>query len=304
MITGKQITALVAVLIAVILAYNSYFIVTPRERVVVVQMGEMVGANYPPGVYLKIPFIQTVYKFDRRTRALTDQIERVLTTESKNLSVTYYVKWRINNTVEYYLSTHGNAMRAEQLLKDLTTNALLAAISKRTIEQVVGGQRDELLSLVQIQVGKDAQKYGINVVDVRILKLSLPKQVSQSVYQRMRTERQEVIKTLRAEGDAAAKAIRSDARRARTEILAKAYHRAQGIKGAGDAKAAKVYAKGYQKYPEFYSFYRSLKVYRNTIGPGDLLILPPKGKLFQYFNPPVSDSGIGESNATTQTDSP
>lgn len=302
--TGKQIGALIAVLIAAILAYNSYFIVTPRERALVLQMGEIVSANNPPGIYFKIPFIQQVYTFDRRIRTLTDRIERVLTTESKNLSVTYYVKWRISDTIEYYLSTHGSTERAEQLLKDLVTNDLLSAISKRTIEQVVGGQRNELLSSVQIQVNQDAQKYGIEVMDVRILKLSLPGQVTESVYQRMRTERQEVIKTLRAQGDAAAKKIRSRARRVRAEILAKAYHRAQEIKGTGDARAASIYAGAYQQYPEFYSFYRSLKVYRNTIGSGDLLMLQPDGKLFQYFNPPVSDSGIGESNATDQTESP
>lgn len=306
--TGKQIGGFIVVLILVIIAYNSYFIVTPRERVLVVQMGDIVGADYPPGIHFIKPFIQQAYTFDRRIRTLSDEIDRVLTSENKNLSVTYYVKWKISDTIQYYLATHGSAERAEHLLGDLVKNDLLAAFSKRTIEQAVGNQRNEILAAVQIRVSKDAKKYGINVKDVRIMKLNLPDPVTESVYQRMRTKRQEVIKTLRAEGDAAAKEIRADARRARAEIMAKAYRRAQTIKGTGDAKATRIYAKAYQKHPGFYTFYRSLQVYRNNIGSGDLLLLQPTGRLFQFFNPPVSapkkDQGDDQGDASVSTSTP
>lgn len=294
---SKQLIALVAVIISVIIAYNSYFVVTPRERVLLVQMGEIVGSNYPPGLHFKVPFIQQVHAFDRRIRASIGQIDRVLTSENKNLAVNYYVKWRINDTTQYYLSTHGSSARADGLLSDLVKNDLLAAFSKRTIQQAVGGQRNEILAAVQVRVNKDAKKYGMHVNDVRIMKLNLPQKVSESVYKRMRSKRQEVIKALRAEGDAAAKEIRADANRARTEILANAYREAQKIKGAGDAKAAKLYAKAYRKDREFYSFYRSLQVYRDNIGSGDLLLLQPSGQLFKYFNPLSSQSTEG-SNAS------
>ncbi|NNC23019.1 protease modulator HflC [Salinisphaera sp. USBA-960] len=301
--TGKQIAGLVIAVIAVVVAYNSYFVVTPRERIVLVQMGDIVGSNYPPGLHFKVPFIQQEHNFDRRIRALTGNIDRVLTAESKNLAVKYYVKWRINDTVDYYLSTHGSAQRAQGLLSDLVKNDLLAAFSKRTIEQAVGNQRDQILAAVAVQVNKDAKQYGMHVADVRIMKLNLPEQVSKSVYKRMRSKREEVIKALRAEGDAAGKEIRSDARRARTEILAKAYRKAEKLKGAGDAKAARIYAKAYKQNPEFYTFYRSLQLYRNNIGSGDLLLLKPNGKLFQFFNPLSRDSEMGKSSNAAKSKS-
>ncbi len=303
--TGKQIGGLIIALIAIVIAYNSYFVVTPRERVVLVQMGNIVGTNYQPGLHFKKPFIQHVHEFDKRLRSLTGNIKRVLTSENKNLSVNYYVKWRINDTVQFYLSTHGTSQNAQGLLTDLIKNDLLSAFSKRTIEQAVGSQRNQILAAVQVQVNKDAKKYGMYVKDVRIMKMNLPKQVSQSVYERMRSKRQEVIKALRAQGDAAGQEIRADARRAKTEILAKAYRKAQKLKGAGDAKAAKIYAKAYQKNPSFYNFYRSLKVYRNNIGSGDLLLLRPTGQLFKYFNPsPVSPKPSASNQATSASNKP
>ncbi|KEZ77688.1 protease modulator HflC [Salinisphaera hydrothermalis] len=290
--SGKQIFALIVVLIAAYVAYDSMFVVTPRERVVVVQMGEIVGSQYQPGLHFKIPFVQKVHRFDRRVMTLTGEIDRVLTSENKNLSVDYYVKWQIADPVKYYLSTHGNADRARTLLTESVQNDLLAEFSKRTIRQAVGDDRNEIVAAVQVQVNEAAKQLGIDVKDVRIMKLDLPSKVSDTVYERMRSERQEVIRTLRAQGDAAAKEIRSDAERERTVVLAKAYKEAEMIRGQGDAKAAEVYANAYKKDPKFYSFYRSLQLYRQSIGDNDVLLLKPDGQLFKYFNPGLA-AGAG-----------
>lgn len=290
---AKHIVIIVAVLVVAWLVYASTFVVTPRQRIVLVQMGEIVGADYEPGLHVKMPLFQTVYRFDRRVMTLTGDIERVLTSENKNLSVDYYVKWRIADPVKYYLATHGDVTRARSLLTESVENDLLAEFSKRTIRQAVGDDRNEIVAAVQVQVNQAAKQLGIDVQDVRIMKLDLPDKVSDTVYERMRSERQEVIRTLRAQGDAAAKEIRSDADRERTVVLAKAYNQAEQIKGEGDAQAAATYAKAYSKDPDFYRFYRSLQTYRQSIGDDDVLLLKPEGQLFQYFNPAIAKANRG-----------
>ncbi len=287
--SGKQISAIVIVIVALYLALQSMFVVSERERVVVVELGEIVGQNYPAGLHFKVPFIQNVRTFDDRVMTFTQEIERVLTSENKNLMVSYYVKWRISDTIEYYLSTQGSETRAQSLLTEIVENDLLAEFSKRTIRQSIDDDRNEIVSAVQVQANQDASELGIRVEDVRVMRLDLPDEVSESVYDRMRSERQEVIRTLRAQGDAAAQEIRADAERERTIILSQAYADAQAIKGEGDATAARVYAQAYEDNPTFYSFYRSLELYREAIGSDDLLLLQPDGELFRYFNPSVAN---------------
>lgn len=288
---GKQISIIVVVLIAILVAYSSVFVVNPRERVVLVQVGKIVGSNYQPGLHFKWPLVQTVHRFDRRVMTLTGDIKRVLTSENKNLAVDYFVKWRIADPVQYYLATHGNADRARSLLTQSVENDLLAEFSKRTIRQAIGDDRNQIVAAVQVQLGQAAKSLGIEIQDVRVMKLDLPDKVSDAVYARMRSERQEVIRTLRAQGEAAAKEIRSDAERERTVVLADAYKQAEITRGKGDAKAAQIYADAYKVDPDFYRFYRSLELYRNTIGKDDFLILKPQGQLFQYFNPSAKPSG-------------
>ena len=286
----KHIFAIIIVLIIGYAALDSAFIVDERERVVVVELGEIVGQNYEPGLHFKIPFIQTVHSFDRRIMTFTEEIERVLTSENKNLAVDFYVKWRINDTVDYYLSTQGQEQRTRDLLTEIVENDLLAEFSKRTIRQAVGDDRNEIVAAVQVQANQDAKELGVEIEDVRIMRLDLPEEVSESVYERMRSERQEVIRTLRAQGDAAAQEIRSDAERERTIILADAYSQGQVIRGEGDARAAELYANAYQANPTFYSFYRSLQLYRDALGSDDLMLLRPDGQLFRYFNPSASNA--------------
>ena len=286
----KHILLIVIVLAIGYAAYDSAFIVDERERVVVVELGEIIGQDYDPGLHFKIPFIQKVRSFDRRVMTFTEEIQRVLTSENKNLAVDFYVKWRIRDTVDYYLSTQGDEQRTRSLLTEIVENDLLAEFSKRTIRQAVGDERNEIVAAVQVQANQDAKELGVEITDVRIMRLDLPEEVSESVYERMRSERQEVIRTLRAQGDAAAQEIRADAERERTIIRATAYSQAQTIRGQGDARAAEIYAQAYQQNPTFYSFYRSLELYRNSLGSDDLLLLRPQGELFRYFNPQASDS--------------
>lgn len=285
--SGKQIFAVVVIVIAAYLALDSVFTVDVRERVLVVELGEIVGQNYDPGLHFKVPVIQEVRRFDRRILTLTEDIERVLTSENKNLTVDFFVKWRVADTVKFYLSNQGREERARSLLTEIVENDLLAEFSKRTIRQAIDDDRNEIVAAVQVQANEDARELGIEIVDVRIMRLDLPDQVTESVYERMRSERQEVIRTLRAQGDAAANEIRADAEREQTIILADAYREAQLIKGEGDAKAADIYATAYGRDRSFYSFYRSLELYRNTLGDNDILILEPEGELFEYFNPPA-----------------
>lgn len=288
----KQIIAIVLVLVVAYTAYDSIFTVNERQRVVVVQLGEIVGQDYDPGLHFKLPFVQHVRFFDRRVMTFTEEIERVLTSENKNLAVDFYVKWRIRDTVDFYLSTQGDEARTRSLLTEIVENDLLAEFSKRTIRQAVGDERNEIVAAVQVQANKDANELGVEIADVRIMRLDLPDEVSESVYERMRSERQEVIRTLRAQGDAAAQEIRSDAERERTIILANAYSEAQTLRGQGDAGAAELYANAYTRNPTFYSFYRSMQLYQETLGKDDLLLLRPDGELFKYFNPkPSTGSG-------------
>lgn len=285
---GKLMIALFVLILGAYVALDSVFTVEERERVVVVQLGEIVGQNYPAGLHFKMPFIQSVVRFDDRILNLTEEIERVLTSENKNLSVDFFVKWRIADTVDFYLSNQGSEARARSLLTEIVENDLLAEFSKRTIRQAIDDDRNEIVAAVQVQSDQDAVDLGIEILDVRIMRLDLPDEVSESVYDRMRSERQEVIKTLRAQGDAAAQEIRADAERERTIILAEAYRESQEIRGEGDARAAEIYAEAYGRDGDFYAFMRSLEMYRNSVGGKDVLVLEPQGELFRYFNPDVS----------------
>lgn len=285
---GKIMIALFVLIVGAYVALDSVFVVDERERVVVVELGEIVGQNYPPGLHFKMPFIQKVVRFDDRILNLTEEIERVLTSENKNLSVDFFVKWQIADTVNFYLSNQGSEARARSLLTEIVENDLLAEFSKRTIRQAIDDDRNEIVAAVQVQSDQDAKDLGIDILDVRIMRLDLPDEVSESVYDRMRSERQEVIKTLRAQGDAAAQEIRADAERERTIILAEAYRESQEIRGEGDARAAEIYADAYGRDGDFYAFMRSLEMYRNSVGGKDVLVLEPQGELFRYFNPDVS----------------
>ncbi len=285
---GKQIAALVTVALIIVLALGATFVVDERERVVTLRLGQITGTDLPPGLHFKLPIVEDVLTFDGRILTLDDKIERVLTSENKNLKVDYFVKWRIEDTATYYVSTQGNEARALSLLTEIVGNDLLAEFSERTIQQAVADNRDEIMAAIKVKANQDASELGIQVVDVRIKRIDLPDEVSESVYARMRSEREEVIKALQSQGEAAAREIRTDADRQREVIVSTAYNEAETVKGEGDATATDIYAKAYTKNEEFYSFYRSLEAYRAAwSNRDDLLVLEPNGEFFQYFNPPA-----------------
>jgi membrane protease subunit HflC len=253
------------------------------------RLGQITGTDLPPGLHFKLPIVEDVLTFDGRLLTLDDKIERVLTSENKNLKVDYFAKWRIEDTATYYVSTGGNEARALSLLTEIVGNDLLAEFSERTIQQAVADNRDEIMAAIKVKANQDAKDLGIQVVDVRIKRIDLPDDVSESVYARMRSEREEVIKALQSQGEAAAREIRTDADRQREVIVSTAYNKAETVKGEGDATATDTYAKAYTKNEEFYSFYRSLEAYRAAwSNRDDLLVLEPDGEFFQYFNPPAN----------------
>jgi len=283
---GKQIAALVTIALVIILALGATFVVDERERVVTLRLGQITGTDLAPGLHFKLPIVEDVLTFDGRILTLDDKIDRVLTSENKNLKVDFFVKWRIEDTATYYVSTSGSEARALSLLTEIVGNDLLAEFSERTIQQAVADNRDEIMAAIKVKANQDAEELGIQVVDVRIKRIDLPDDVSDSVYARMRSEREEVIKTLRAQGEAAAREIRTDADRQREVIVSTAYNKAETVKGEGDATSTEIYARAYTKDPEFYGFYRSLEAYRAAwSNSDDLLVLEPDGEFFQYFNP-------------------
>lgn len=271
-------------LLGVVLVNASFFTVDQRERVLLFQLGEIRGVDYEPGLHLKLPFVQNVRRFDGRVLTLDNQTESFLTIEKKNVDVDYFIKWRIADTSDYYRATGGEELVAMDRLAAIVNRGLRNEFGSRTIQQVVSGERDELLTAVEEISSDRVAELGIEIVDVRVKRVDLPRDVSESVYQRMRAERTRVASDLRARGAEEAERIRAEADRQAQITLANAYRDAETLRGEGDAKAAEIYARAYGADSEFYRFYRSLNVYRHAFGTRDnVLVLEPDGELFKYF---------------------
>ncbi|MGQ0697903.1 MAG: protease modulator HflC [Panacagrimonas sp.] len=271
-------------LIVLMLIGGTFFTVDQRERVLLFQLGEIRGTDYAPGLHFKLPFVQRVLRFDGRILTLDNQTENFLTVEKKNVEVDFFVKWRIVNTTNYYRATGGEELVAMDRLAAIVNPALRAEFGSRTIRQVVSGDRDEILDALEKQVKTKVSELGIEIVDVRVKRVDLPKDVSESVYQRMRAERTRVASDLRARGAEEAERIRANADREAQVTVANAYRDSETLRGEGDAKAAEVYAQAYGGDAEFYRFYRSLNIYSKAFGTRDnVLVLEPDGELFKYF---------------------
>jgi membrane protease subunit HflC len=282
------------ILTAVILWLLSlgFFIVDERELAVKFKFGEFERADYEPGLHWKIPFVNTVRKFDRRILTLDAEPERYLTLEKKNVIVDAFIKWRISDVANYYKTMGGDERRAGQRLAQVIKNGLRGEFGKRTIQETISGERAEIMNVITAQIEEQAKQFGIAVVDVRIKRIELPPEVSGSVYDRMEAERSRVAKDLRSRGREASERIRADADRQRTVILAEAYRDSEGLRGEGDGKAAEIFAKAFQKDEQFYAFYRSLDAYRNVFNKQeDVLVLDPESEFFDYFK---NDSGRGK----------
>jgi len=279
---------LVAIVIVLVIANMSLFTVDQRQEAIVFRLGEVVSIKTKPGLYWKLPLVEDVRFFDIRIHTVdSEEPERFLTSEKKNVLVDSFVKWRIRDVEQYYISVGGDERRARDRLSKTVNDSLRAEFGKRTVYQVISGERDEIIELMREKVDDDARKIGVKVLDVRLKRVDLTQEISEAVYRRMEAERKRVANELRSTGFAEAEKIRADADREREIIIAKAYRDAQTVKGDGDAQAAAIYARAFQRDPEFYDFYRSLDAYRETFrNKGDLLILEPDSAFFKYMQKP------------------
>jgi len=287
----KNVGALVAGLIAFLIVLSlSAFSVDQREYAIVFRLGQIISVEQQPGLHFKVPLLDNVRYFEKRIVTL-DWVEpdRFITSEKKNVLVDSFVKWRIIDPAKYYVSVRGDEKQAEARLSQVVNDGLRAEFGKRTIHDVISGERAKIMDILRDKADHEARQMGIQVLDVRLKRVDLPQEVSDSVYQRMEAERKRVANDLRSQGAGAAEKIRADADKQREVILAEAYREAQRIKGEGDAKASEIYASAYNKNPEFYAFYRSLEAYRNSFrSKSDVLVLDPSSEFFKYLKSPGS----------------
>jgi len=276
---------LVAAIVALIILSLSMFTVDQRQSAIVLRFGEIISVTTKPGLYFKVPLADNVRFFDMRIQTFeTSEPERFITSEKKNVLVDYFVKWRISDVKQYYISVGGDELRAQTRLLQTINDSLRAEFGKRTIHDVVSGERDKIMDLMRDRANEDAKKIGVQVLDVRLKRVDLPQDVSESVYRRMDAERKKVANELRSTGAAESEKIRADADRQREVILAEAYSEAQKTKGEGDARASAIYAQAFQANPEFYSFYRSLEAYRQSFkNKSDVVVLDPNTEFFKYY---------------------
>jgi len=264
--------------------WTSVFTVDERQEAILFQFGEIIKSDYEPGLHLKIPFINNVKKFDNRILTIDQRPERFLTQEKKDLIVDSYVKWRITDVEQYYKTTQGDELVAGRLLYENINNGLRDEFGKRTIQEVISGDRAQIMGLMTSQASARAKTLGIEVVDVRVKKVDYPDRVSNSVYQRMRAEREREARDFRSKGHEASERIQADADRQRSVLLAEAYRDSEVVRGEGDARATEIYAKAFSKDEEFYKFSRSLTAYKKTFSnPGDVILLEPDSEFFRYF---------------------
>lgn len=282
--TNRQLLILGLGLFGLVAVLDAFFIVDERERAVLFQLGQIRGVDYPPGLHFKLPFVQNVRKFDSRVLTLDSPTERFLTSEKKNVNVDFFVKWRILDTTNFYRATGGQEIIAMDRLASIVNRGLRDEFGVRTIQQAVSDERNEIMTNLKLSAKSKAAELGIEIIDVRIKRIDFDDDVRDSVYDRMRAERQRVASDLRARGAEEAERIRAEADREAEIILANAYRDAEGLRGEGDAVAAEIYAGAYGKDEEFYAFYRSLNIYRNAWrSKDDILVLEPEGDLFRYF---------------------
>lgn len=302
--SNRNVLALVALAAVVFVGLQSVYIVTEKERAIKLRFGEVMNPDVQPGLNFKIPFIEEVRKFEGRLITLDSDIERFITSEQKGLEVDAYIQWRIKNTRDFYTATGGGDMfRANQILQSRVNAGLRDAFGLRTLREVVSGrsedeplstggriedegERDLLMRQVTQSIDSFAQsELGIEVLDIRVKAIDLPREVSQDVFRRMRSDRNQEARRIRSNGERQAEEIRASADRQETVILAEAFREAENIRGEGDAEATRIYADAFTRDQEFYSFYRSLRAYEDSFsGGGNIMVLEPGNEFFQYLN--------------------
>jgi modulator of FtsH protease HflC len=289
-VLGPIAAALVAL---VMLASSALFTVDQAQNAIVFQLGEVKDVITKPGLHVKWPLLQNVRIFDMRILAYDDpEPLGFLTSGNIPVTVDSFVKWRIFDVKQYYVSVQGDEIRAATRLKQTISDGLQVEFGRRTVHDVVSGQRDEIMEKVRTSADADLRRIGVEIVDVRLKRVDLPDEVSASVFRRMDSERKRVASQLRSTGSAEAETIRADAEKQREVILAEAYRDAQKMKGEGDAKAAAIYAQAFSQNPEFYSFYRSMEAYKSSFhSKSDLLLLEPNSDFFKYLRDAAGKPG-------------
>ncbi|WP_312957466.1 protease modulator HflC [Stutzerimonas nitrititolerans] len=283
--SNKSLTALIVGVVLAIVLWNSFYIVSQTERAVMLRFGRIVEPDVKPGLHMKIPYVNSVRKFDARLMTLDSTTSRFLTLEKKALMVDSYAKWRVDDAERFYTATSGMKQIADERLARRLEAALRDQFGKRTLHESVSGQRDELMAQVTNALNRAAQQeLGIEVVDVRVKGIDLPREVNRSVFERMSSEREREAREHRAKGKELAEGIRADADRQRRVLLAEAFREAEELRGDGDAQAAAIYAAAYGRDQEFYAFHRSLQAYRESFAnKEDVLVLDPKSDFFRYL---------------------
>lgn len=278
-------TLLIGLVVALVLAALSMFVVDQRQNALVFRLGEVIAVKKEPGLYFKIPLLDNVRYFDVRILTIDNpEAERFLTSEKKNVLVDLFVKWRITDVRQYYVSVRGEESAAATRLQQTINDGLRAEFGNRTVHEVVSGERDQIMELMRKKANEDAKSIGAEVIDVRLKRVDLPQEVSEAVYRRMEAERKRVANELRSTGAAESEKIRADADRQREVIIAEAYRDSQRIKGEGDARATSIYARAYEPNAEFYAFYRSLEAYKQSFkNRNDVLVLEPNSDFFKYL---------------------
>jgi len=282
----KALGPILAVVVAlVVLASSAMYTVDQRQHAIVFQFEEVKGVVTTPGLHFKWPLIQRVRAFDMRILTFDDaEPLRFITSEKKPVLVDSFVKWRIIDVKQYFVSVQGDELKASTRLKQTISGGLQNEFNKRTVHEVVSGEREQVMNRVREKVDQDLKRIGVEIIDVRLKRVDLPQDVSESVYRRMEAERKRIANELRSTGAAEAEKIRADADRQREVLLAEAYRDAQRVRGEGDAKSAAIYAAAFNQNPEFYSFYRSMEAYRSTFrGRNDLMLLETNSDFLRYF---------------------
>ena len=279
---------LVTAVIALLVLSMSVYTVDQRKAAIKFQLGEVVSMHTDPGLYFMVPLLQNVRLYDTRIQTYDSKdAERFLTSENKNVLVDSFVKWRVIDVRQYYVSVRGDSVAAEARISQTVNDALRAEFAKRTVHDVVSGERDKIMETVADKVDKDVKGIGVEVVDVRLKRVDLVPEISSDVFRRMESERKRVANELRSTGTAEGEKIKAEADRAKQVIVAEAYRDAQRMKGEGDAQATRIYAEAFGKNPEFYSFYRSLEAYRASLrNKSDVMVLEPSSDFFKYLKSP------------------
>ena len=294
--TVKQLWGGILLALVVIVASNSLYVVKETQRGVLLKFGEVVNPDLKPGIHIKVPFVNNVRLFDGRILTVDSPAERFFTQEKKALIVDSYAKFRVLDTATYYTATNGEEARAAGLLAQRINDGLRNEVAVRTVQEVVSGSRDEVMESITRRISEvAATELGVEVIDVRVKKIDLPPDVSDSVYRRMNAEREKEARELRSEGQELAEGIRDSADREVTVLEANAFKEAEMVRGLGDAEATRIYAEAYNQDPEFYAFVRSLKAYQETFNAGsDIMLIEPDNQFYQYLRSQNAGSKSGK----------